>query len=82
MKIVGMGFVLHDEAYLRDGWNCLDFLLVVAAYLKFLPGVANFTGLRVLRVLRALRSINKVRGMKILISSLLVAMKGFSSRIL
>lgn len=29
-KIIAMGFVLHKTAYLRDGWNILDFIIVLA----------------------------------------------------
>ena len=28
-KIVGMGFIVHRNAYLRDGWNWIDFFVVV-----------------------------------------------------
>lgn len=28
-KIIANGFVLHKEAYLRNGWNILDFVVVV-----------------------------------------------------
>ena len=26
MKIVAMGLVIHKNAYLRDGWNVIDFI--------------------------------------------------------
>jgi hypothetical protein len=29
MKIIAYGFVLHSGAYLRNGWNILDFIIVV-----------------------------------------------------
>ena len=29
MKIVAYGFLLHPGAYLRNGWNILDFVIVV-----------------------------------------------------
>ena len=29
IKIVAYGFVLHPYAYLRSGWNLLDFTIVV-----------------------------------------------------
>jgi cold shock CspA family protein len=75
IKVIALGFVQDRGAYLRDGWNVLDFILVIAAYVQRLPGVANITFLRVLRVLRTLRSVNKVKGMKIIINSLLVSLK-------
>jgi len=28
MKVVAYGFVLHPGAYLRNGWNMLDFFIV------------------------------------------------------
>lgn len=29
MKIIAYGFVAHPGAYLRNGWNMLDFTIVV-----------------------------------------------------
>ena len=29
MKILAYGFILHSGAYLRNGWNILDFIIVV-----------------------------------------------------
>lgn len=29
MKIISYGFVMHPGAYLRNGWNFLDFTIVV-----------------------------------------------------
>ena len=29
LKIISRGFILHNYAYLRDPWNCLDFIVVV-----------------------------------------------------
>lgn len=29
MKIIADGFILHTGAYLRNGWNILDFIIVV-----------------------------------------------------
>lgn len=28
-KIIGMGFICHKNAYLRDSWNWIDFVVVV-----------------------------------------------------
>jgi len=28
-KIIANGFLLHKDAYLRNGWNILDFVVVV-----------------------------------------------------
>jgi hypothetical protein len=32
LKILGMGFVFNDAAYLRDFWGVLDFTIVSSAY--------------------------------------------------
>ena len=32
MKIIAYGFILHSGAYLRNGWNILDFIIVVIGY--------------------------------------------------
>jgi voltage-dependent calcium channel L type alpha-1D len=29
MKIIAYGFLLHPDAYLRNGWNFLDFVIVI-----------------------------------------------------
>lgn len=29
MKIIALGFMMHAGAYLRNGWNLLDFFIVV-----------------------------------------------------
>jgi hypothetical protein len=54
LKILGMGFVVSDESYLRDPWNIMDFVIVISAYVPHLlnSGSLQLTGLRALRVLR------------------------------
>ena len=32
LKIIGKGFCLHKFAYLRDPWNCLDFVVVILGW--------------------------------------------------
>ena len=27
IKIIAMGFVLHPNSYMRDGWNVIDFII-------------------------------------------------------
>lgn len=33
LKIIGMGLVFNEGAYLRDFWGILDFIIVSSAYL-------------------------------------------------
>ena len=58
LKIIGMGFAYHKNAYLRNGWNILDFSVATISVVSLMPDIPNFKSLRTLRVLRPLRSIN------------------------
>jgi hypothetical protein len=80
LKIIGMGFVWHKNAYLRiDAWNKLDFFVVLISIMDFVPGLEKYSALKILRtlrILRPLRSINKIKGMKIIINSFLASIPG------
>jgi len=73
-KIVALGFVLHEGAYLRNAWNVLDFLIVIiSVILMASEGNEDLKGLRSLRVLRALRplrTINRAPQLKLVINAL------------
>ncbi|GLI71626.1 hypothetical protein VaNZ11_016896 [Volvox africanus] len=70
LKIVSMGFVLKKGTYLRDGWNVLDFLVVIFSYLGLIQA-HNLTGLRTVRALRPLRAIRRIRGMQVLVTTMI-----------
>ena len=36
MKIISQGLIRHKNAYLRDGWNIVDFLVVMSSIFEFL----------------------------------------------
>ncbi|MEO1915017.1 MAG: methylmalonyl-CoA mutase family protein, partial [Myxococcales bacterium] len=73
LKIVALGLYAGDRrAYLRDGWNWLDFICVVTSYSFLMPGTGgNVSGLRAFRALRPLRTINGVPGMRLLANTLI-----------
>jgi len=71
LKIISVGFFLGPKTYLSNSWNWLDFVVVVTGYLNFLPGMANFSGVRALRALRPLRTIDAIPGLKLLVVTLL-----------
>jgi len=74
VKIMAMGLIFHKNAYLRDYWNWLDFIVVVIGLFNFLPVSDSNSGLkslRVFRVLRPLRSINNVPPLRRLVGSLI-----------
>jgi hypothetical protein len=66
LKIVALGFIFHQNAYLKDSWNWLDFIVVIIGIIELsLPeGGINLKALRAFRVLRPLRSINSFPSMK------------------
>jgi hypothetical protein len=68
-----MGFVFEKHTYLRDGWNIIDFMVVISSVLSFFSKL-NLSAVRIIRILRPLRSINSVKGMRILVASLLDAL--------
>ncbi|GIL68548.1 hypothetical protein Vafri_21814 [Volvox africanus] len=70
LKIVSMGFVLKKGTYLRDGWNVLDFLVVIFSYLALIKS-HNLTGLRTIRALRPLRAVRRIRGMQVLVTTMI-----------
>lgn len=65
-KILGMGFVVHKNSYMRDGWNWLDFFVVCVSLVNFVPNInsGGLKALRTFRILRPLRAINQIPMMK------------------
>ena len=56
-KVLAYGFFFHREAYLRDPWCQLDFVVVSLAWLPILfPQMGNYSVLRAFRALRPLRA--------------------------
>jgi hypothetical protein len=74
VKIIAMGFYFEKGSYLSDGWNVMDFLVVVVSLVSLLPGIGGgVSALRVVRVLRPLRSLSVMPGMRTLIDTMLRA---------
>jgi hypothetical protein len=72
LKVIAMGFALGKNAYLKDYWNQLDFVVVATGIYGMLgSGSNNTSALRTIRLLRPLRSINKVRGIRVIVTSLI-----------
>lgn len=82
IKIIALGFVLHRNAYLRNGWNVLDCVIVVTSLLvTFVSLGGNVSALRVVRVLRPLRSINRVAKLKRLITGIFNALPAVADNV-
>ncbi|XP_048511904.1 muscle calcium channel subunit alpha-1 isoform X10 [Athalia rosae] len=79
MKIIAYGFVAHPGAYLRNGWNLLDFTIVVIGMISTLMTILMKEGfdvkaLRAFRVLRPLRLVSGVPSLQVVLNSILRAM--------
>ena len=72
LRIAAMGFAGHPHAYLADGWNRLDFVIVSISWAGLLvPSLGNLSGARALRALRPLRTVTRVPGLRRLVLTLL-----------
>ena len=80
MKTIAMGFIVNQYSYMRDGWNVLDFLIVVFSVIGYIIEEGNdgssFELFKLLRVLRSLRMISKSEGLKLSVLSLIYSMPG------
>lgn len=76
-KIITYGFLFNKEqSYLRDGWNVIDFLVVIVSIISLAitsKKLMIVKILRLLRVLRPLRVISCNKGLKIGIQALFMA---------
>ncbi|XP_041983604.1 muscle calcium channel subunit alpha-1-like isoform X3 [Aricia agestis] len=79
MKIIAYGFVMHAGSYLRNGWNLLDFTIVVIGMVStvlssIFKDAFDVKALRAFRVLRPLRLVSGVPSLQIVLNSILKAM--------
>ncbi|CAG9569826.1 unnamed protein product [Danaus chrysippus] len=79
MKIIAYGFVMHPGSYLRNGWNLLDFTIVVIGMVStvlssIFKDAFDVKALRAFRVLRPLRLVSGVPSLQIVLNSILKAM--------
>jgi len=89
IKILGLGFIMGETAYLKDSWNVLDFVIVISSYPALFAdpnastdGSFSLSGLRAFRVMRPLKTISSVKGLKVLMSALFQAMPLLSDTII
>lgn len=68
--MIAMGFLLDKQTYLRDGWNFIDFIVVITGIISLFIS-ARVSAIRIIRIMRPLRSINSLKEMKVLIITLL-----------
>uniref|UniRef100_A0A8C6VBR5 Voltage-dependent L-type calcium channel subunit alpha n=1 Tax=Naja naja TaxID=35670 RepID=A0A8C6VBR5_NAJNA len=88
LKIIAYGFLFHADAYLRNGWNVLDFTIVFLGVFTvilekislmesaLLSGQGGFDvkALRAFRVLRPLRLVSGIPSLQVVLNSIIKAM--------
>ena len=76
LKTMALGFIFNEGSYLRNGWNILDFFIVVTGFLPYVvnTNTVKLSGLRTLRVLRPLKTISSLKNLKLILLSLFSAM--------
>jgi len=75
LKIIAMGFFFGEgQMYLKDGWNILDFVVVVTSLIALLPSVPSVSIFRAFRVIRPLRNVSQLPGLRKLIKGFLKAL--------
>jgi hypothetical protein len=74
VKCLALGFTMDRGSYLTNGWNQLDFFIVMTSlidmFLGALVDIAALKILRMLRMLRPLRVISHNLAMKLIVSAL------------
>ena len=80
LKIIAYGFVMTENAYLKDYWNCLDFFVVFVGWISFIlertmngKKISGLAGLRAFRILRPLKTVKSVKGLRKLVIALLAS---------
>ena len=61
----------YVPTYLRDGWNVLDFVVVVGGIVSLSGVESGVSSIRTIRVLRPLRTITALPGMRILVGTMI-----------
>lgn len=64
LKIVVYGLIAAPTAYLRQGWNQLDVIVIFTSLIDLLLTGSGLDSLRALRALRALRPLRALRAMR------------------
>ena len=75
IKIVAMGFIVGEKAYLRDSFNRLDFLLSILGMVDSYSssGQQGMNAIRSMRALRPLKAINRFKSLKSFITLIFIA---------
>uniref|UniRef100_A0A8D0SBG6 Ion transport domain-containing protein n=1 Tax=Sus scrofa TaxID=9823 RepID=A0A8D0SBG6_PIG len=91
VKVVALGLVSGEHAYLQSSWNVLDGLLVLVSLIDIVVALASAGGakilgilrvLRLLRTLRPLRVISRAPGLKLVVETLISSLRPIGNIVL
>ncbi|KAI5091433.1 voltage-dependent N-type calcium channel subunit alpha-1B isoform X2, partial [Silurus meridionalis] len=74
IKIIALGFVFHKDSYLRNGWNVMDFVVVLTGILAKVGSDFDLRTLRAVRVLRPLKLVSGIPSLQVVLKSIMKAM--------
>nr|UGV94655.1 CaV1 voltage-gated calcium channel alpha-1 subunit [Trichoplax adhaerens] len=82
LKIITYGFAIPSGAYLRNGWNILDFIIVIVGIINIIftatsssnQNIDVLRALRAFRVLRPLRLVSGVPSLQVVMNAIMKAM--------
>ncbi|KAF7472252.1 Hypothetical predicted protein [Marmota monax] len=91
VKVVALGLLWGERAYLQSSWNVLDGLLVLVSLVDIVVAMASAGGakilgilrvLRLLRTLRPLRVISRAPGLKLVVETLISSLRPIGNIVL
>ncbi|XP_041062088.1 voltage-dependent T-type calcium channel subunit alpha-1H-like [Carcharodon carcharias] len=91
LKVVALGFISGENAYLQSSWNILDGILVFVSVIDIIVSLASAGGakilgilrvLRLLRTLRPLRVISRAPGLKLVVETLITSLRPIGNIVL
>uniref|UniRef100_A0A8C4QZD7 Calcium voltage-gated channel subunit alpha1 B n=1 Tax=Eptatretus burgeri TaxID=7764 RepID=A0A8C4QZD7_EPTBU len=74
IKVVALGFALHRGSYLRNGWNIMDFVVIVTGIMANMGTYYDLRTLRAVRVLRPLKLVSGIPSLQVVLKSIMKAM--------
>ncbi|XP_048875915.1 probable voltage-dependent N-type calcium channel subunit alpha-1B isoform X1 [Brienomyrus brachyistius] len=74
IKIIALGFAFHKGSYLRNGWNVMDFVVVLTGILTTVGSQFDLRTLRAVRVLRPLKLVSGIPSLQVVLKSIMKAM--------
>ena len=76
-RVLCDGLLFTNRAYLKDGWNCIDFTVLVFGWIDILQLLDKTSMVKVIRVMRGLkplRMVKRLKGLRNLIDALFLTM--------